>query len=125
MKIKRSNHNLKVKMYFFSVVAAIVLVVSLVMYQRFKIDLIMKDIHKLEERKKQLISETELLRTEVDLLRNIDRISTYARNNLQMMQNTDQISVFKIENYDELEELRSKFAQKDQEIQKVKMAGVQ
>ena len=94
------------------------------MYQKFKIDLIMKDLHRLEEQKKQLLSETELLRSQVDLLRNIDRISGIARDKLNLVNNSDDAVVIKIEGLDEVDELKTKFVNRRNKEQKYNLAGV-
>ena len=94
------------------------------MYQKFKIDLIMKDLHQLEEQKKQLLSETELLRSQVDLLRNIDRISGIARDKLNLVNNSDDAVVIKIEGLDEVDELKTKFVNRRNKEQKYNLAGV-
>ena len=109
-KTTKKNKTLKIKFYFFVSISAIILLLSMDMYQKFKIDLIMKDLHQLEERKKQLISETELLRSEVDRLKNIDRISKIAKEKLNLVNNSDEAVVIQIEDLDELDELKTKFA---------------
>lgn len=94
------------------------------MYQKFKIDLIMKDLHRLEEQKKQLMSETELLRSQVARLRNIDRISGLARQKLNLINNTDEAVVIKIDGLNEVDELKMKFANRRNKKQKYNLAGV-
>ena len=49
--IKKKNKTIKVKFYFFISISTIILLLSMDMYQKFKIDLIMKDLHQLEEQK--------------------------------------------------------------------------
>lgn len=125
IKKRRNNKNIRLKLYFFISISAIVLFLSLGMYQKFKIDLIMQDIHRLEQHKKQLLSETELLRSEVDILRNIDRISKIAKTELHMINNNDPVVVLKVTNFEEFENTKSKVAQKEEAKKKLKMAGVQ
>ena len=84
----------------------------------------MKDLHQLEERKKQLISETELLRSQVDRLRNIDRISNIAREKLNLINNADDAVVIQIDNLDEVDELKTKFANRRNKEHKYNLAGV-
>lgn len=122
--IKKKNKTIKVKLYFFVSISAIILLLSMDMYQKFKIDLIMKDLHRLEEQKKQLLSETELLRSQVDLLRNIDRISEIARDKLNLVNNSDDDVVIKIEGLDEVDELKTKFVNRRNKEQKYNLAGV-
>ncbi len=122
--IKKKNKTIKVKLYFFISISAIILLLSMDMYQKFKIDLIMKDLHRLEEQKKQLLSETELLRSQVDLLRNIDRISGIARDKLNLVNNSDDAVVIKIEGLDEVDELKTKFVNRRNKEQKYNLAGV-
>ena len=123
-KTTKKNKTLKIKFYFFVSISAIILLLSMDMYQKFKIDLIMKDLHQLEERKKQLISETELLRSEVDRLKNIDRISKIAKEKLNLVNNSDEAVVIQIEDLDELDELKTKFANRRNKEQKYNLAGV-
>jgi cell division protein FtsL len=123
-KTKKKNKTLRMKLYFFLSISAILLLLSMDMYQKFKIDLIMKDLHGLEERKKQLMSETELLRSQVDRLRNIDRISGIAREKLNLINNTDKTVVIKIDDLDKVNELKTKFANRRSKEQKVNLAGV-
>ena len=123
-KTTKKNKTLKIKFYFFVSISAIILLLSMDMYQKFKIDLIMKDLHQLEERKKQLISETELLRSEVDRLKNIDRISKIAKEKLNLVNNSDEAVVIQIDDLDELDELKTKFANRRNKEQKYNLAGV-
>ena len=71
-----------------------------------------------------MLSETELLRSQVDLLRNIDRISGIARDKLNLVNNSDDAVVIKIEGLDEVDELKTKFANRRNKEQKYKLAGV-
>lgn len=121
---KKKNKTLRIKFYFFISISAIILLLSMDMYQKFKIDLIMKDLHRLEEKKKQLLSETELLRSEVDRLRNIDRISGIARDKLGLINNTDEAAVIEIDGIEKVEELKTEFANKRSKEQKYNLAGV-
>ena len=123
-KKAKKNKTLKIKFYFFVSISAIILLLSIDMYQKFKIDLIMKDLHQLEERKKQLISETELLRSEVDRLKNIDRISKIAKEKLNLVNNSDEAVVIQIDDLDKLDELKTKFANRRNKEQKYNLAGV-
>jgi len=125
IKKRRTNKNIKLRLYFFISIFAIVSFLSLGMYQKFKIDLIMRDIHRLEQNKKQLLSETELLRSEVDILRNIDRISQIAKTELHMVNNNDPVVVLKVTNFEEFENAKTKVARKEEATKKLKMAGVQ
>ncbi|MEJ2543025.1 MAG: hypothetical protein P8Y99_03065 [Calditrichaceae bacterium] len=123
-KSKKKNKTLKIKFYFFVTISALILLLSIDMYQKFKIDLIMKDLHQLEERKKQLMSETELLRSQVDRLKNIDRISKIAKDKLNLINNTDEAAVIQIDDLDEVDELKVKFANRRSKEQKYNLAGV-
>lgn len=125
IKKRRDNKSIRLKVYFFISVFVIVLFIALGMYQNFKIDLVMQDIHRLEQQKKQLLSETELLRSEVDILRNIDRISRIAKTELNMINNNDPVVVLRVTNFEEQERTKSKVAQKEEAKRKLKMAGVQ
>ncbi|HEM48632.1 MAG TPA: hypothetical protein ENO27_00340 [Caldithrix sp.] len=121
---KKKNKTLKIKFYFFVAISTLILLLSMDMYQKFKIDLIMKDLHQLEERKKQLISETELLRSQVDRLKNIDRISKIAGEKLNLINNADDAVVIQINDLDEVDDLKIKFANRRNKEQKYNLAGV-
>ncbi len=123
-KTPKKNKALKIKFYFFVSISAVILLLSMDMYQKFKIDLVMKDLHQLEERKKQLISETELLRSEVDRLKNIDRISKIAKEKLNLVNNSDKAVVIKINDLNELDKLKAKFANRRNKEKKYNLAGV-
>jgi cell division protein FtsL len=122
---KKKKNTLKIKFYFFVSISALILLLSMDMYQKFKIDLIMKDLHQLEERKKQLMSETELLRSQVDRLKNIDRISKIAKEKLNLINNTDEAAVIQIDDLDKVDDLKVKFANRRSKEQKYNLAGVQ
>ena len=122
---KKKKNTLKIKFYFFVSISALILLLSMDMYQKFKIDLVMKDLHQLEERKKQLMSETELLRSQVDRLKNIDRISKIAKEKLNLINNTDEAAVIQIDDLDKVDDLKVKFANRRSKEQKYNLAGVQ
>jgi len=124
MSRKKTQKSTRLKIHFFIVAAGILLFLSLDMYQKFKIDLINKDLHRLEQQKKQIQSETEILRSQVEQLRNIDRITDIARKEYNMINNTDPVSAVKIDDIREVEDLKSKFAQRNAGQKKIKMAGI-
>ena len=102
----------------------VVLVVSSYLYQSFQIDLIMKDMHVLHQKKKQLLSETESLQAEVNRLSNIDRISRIAAKDFNLTFSNESQLVIKIDDADNFERLKEQFAQEETKIKKIKTAGM-
>jgi cell division protein FtsL len=103
----------------------VVVIVSSYLYQSFQIDLIMQDMHTLQVKKKQLLSETESLQAEVERLSNIDRISRMARKGFNLEFNNENQLAIKISDSDDLTKLKEQFAQEDLKIEKIKTAGIQ
>jgi cell division protein FtsL len=103
----------------------VVIIVSSYLYQSFQIDLIMQDMHALQVKKKQLLSETENLQAEVERLSNIDRISRKAIKDFGLEFSNENQFAIKIGDTDDLIELKEKFAQEDLKIEKIKTAGIQ
>ena len=105
----------------FMLLFGIVLVFFIKMYQMFSVDLIMKDLHGLEQRKMKLVSETARLQAEVDRLKNIDRISKIAGTDLELVNNTEKVLVLRLQKYN-AEENSRQFPAADETV---KLAGVQ
>ena len=103
----------------------IVVIFSVYLYQSFQIDLIMKDLHQLHQEKKQLISETASLQSEIDRLSNIDVISKIAKEKFGLDFSREQFSVVKIDDFDDLYSIKKQFAQEEKKIEKIKTAGIQ
>ncbi len=103
----------------------VVVIVSSYLYQSFQIDLIMQDMHALQVKKKQLLSETENLQAEVERLSNIDRISRKAIKDFGLEFSNENQFAIKIGDRDDLIELKEQFAQEDLKIEKIKTAGIQ
>jgi len=108
-----------------AILFSLVFVISLRMYQGFKIDLLNKELPKLEEKRKQLLDVTEKLRSEVNRLKNIDRISKIAREKLGLVPNEDKMSLLRLDNYDDFLALKKDFGKKKGQKQKYQVAGVQ
>lgn len=104
----------------FMLLFGIVLVFFVKMYQMFSVDLNMKDLHGLEQQKKNLVSETAYLQAEVDRLKNIDRISKIAGADLDLVNNTEKVLVLKLEKYD----AEKSSGQHPVSDESVKLAGV-
>ncbi len=109
----------------FGVLFAFIFVVSLRMYQGFRIDLLMKELPQLEEKKKNLLHATEKLRSEVERLKNIDRITKIAREKLGLVPNEDKISLLRLKDYDDFVDIKKDFGKKKKQNQKYQVAGVQ
>ena len=108
--------------FFLSVV---VLLVSVYLYQSFQIDLIMKDLHSLQQNKERLMSETETLQGKVDRLSNIDRVSKIAREKFNLEFSEDAPRVIKIEDGGNLDAIKKKFNNEEDKIRNIKSAGIQ
>ena len=103
----------------------IVTLVSIYLYQSFQIDLIMKDMHKMHQYKKQLISETESLQAEVGRLSNIDVISKTAKEKFDLHFSREQSMVLRIEDSNDLYNIKQQFALDDKSRQQINAAGIQ
>ena len=103
----------------------IVSLVSIYLYQSFQIDLIMKDMHKMHQYKKQLISETESLQAEVGRLSNIDVISKTAKEKFDLHFSREQSMVLRIEDSNDLYNIKQQFALDDKSRQQINAAGIQ
>lgn len=125
MKAKRKTDNrLSKRIYSILILFGLVLVISLKMYQVFKVDLLMKDLRSLEQQKKQLVSQTEKLKAEVDRLSNIDRIGKIAVEKYNLVNNTDEVIILQLDNFDEFKSLKKKFAERNQKDKTYELAGV-
>ena len=125
MKAKRkTNNRLSKRIYSILILFGLVLVISLKMYQIFKVDLLMKDLRRLEQQKKQLVSQTEKLEAEVDRLSNIDRIGKIAVEKYNLVNNTDEVIILQLDNFDEFKSLKKKFAERNQKDKTYELAGV-
>ena len=107
------------------VLFAVIFFISLRMYQGFQIDLLMKELPQLEEKKKNLLHSTEKLRSEVERLKNIDRITKIAREKLGLVPNEDKMSLLRLKDYDEFADIKKDFGKKKKQQQKYQVAGVQ
>ena len=109
----------------FFILAAIVSVIFFKILQVISVDILMDDIHKLEEERKKLFSETELLRTKISKLSNIDKITKDAVRQLGLITNGDKIYFLKIAEYKDLESVKKNFARRyQQNRKKYNLAGV-
>ena len=105
----------------FVLLFSIVLVFFFKMYQMFQVDLNMKDLHVLEQKKMRLISETALLEAEVSRLKNIDRINKIAAEKLDLVNNTDELFVLQLKDGNEMQKLAKKYSGKQKILN---LAGV-
>lgn len=108
-----------------SVLIVVVLLISVYLYQSFQIDLNMKDLHALHEKRNQLLSETESLQAEVNRLGNIDRVARIAREQFNLEFSDEQVYVIRIDEMENLREIKEMFARQDDKMQKIKSAGIQ
>lgn len=121
---KKTKRGLSKKYQLILWLIAIVVIISMDMYQGFKVDLLMKDLHQLEQQKKRLLNETEQLRSEVNQKRNIDTISRAARKKFGLISNTDQIKIVKIEDFDQLKKAKKDLRINDEKSRGYNLAGV-
>ena len=124
IKKKKKNLPIRKKIIALAVLFGMVLVISLRMYQGFYVDLLMKDLHQLEQEKKQLLSETNKLKAEVYRLKNVDRIYKIAGEKFGLVVNNDPAHIIKIAQYDEFETVKKNFAERNKEKLKLNVAGV-
>lgn len=103
----------------------IVTFISTYLYQSFQIDLIMKDLHKLHQQKKELLSETERLDAQVNRLSNIDVISKTAREKFDLHFDNNPYLVIKIDDMQDLYSLKEQLALNTKDEQKIITAGIQ
>jgi len=125
--MKKNSNDLKPRKMIMSllVLVFIVILVSAYLYQSFQIELLMKDLHSLHQKKKQLLSETESLEAQVDRLSNIDYIARKAKDNFDLQFNSDELLVIKIDDTNNLEKIKTAFAAEENKIKKIKAAGIQ
>ncbi|HGY57285.1 MAG TPA: hypothetical protein ENK44_16375 [Caldithrix abyssi] len=125
-KVKKLKSSTRKRMVSFIVLFSLVFVISARMYQGFKIDLLNKELPRLEEKRNQLLDATEKLRSEVERLKNIDRISKIAREKLGLVPNEDKGALLRLENYDDFLALKKDFGKKkDEDKRQYRVAGVQ
>ncbi|HID38702.1 MAG TPA: hypothetical protein EYP36_04215 [Calditrichaeota bacterium] len=124
-KVHKLRKSTRKRFLAFSVLFVFIFILSLRMYQGFRIDLLMKELPQLEEKKKNLLHVTEKLRSEVERLKNIDRITRIAREKLGLVLNEDKISLLRLKDYDEFIAIKKDFGKKKKREQKYQVAGVQ
>lgn len=105
----------------FGMVFFIVLIFTVKMYQMFSVDLIMKDLLTLQQRKMKLVSETARLEAEVSRLKNIDRIQDIAEGKLNLITNTEQQLVLELKDRKQMRKLTKKYSN---EKKTLNLAGV-
>ncbi|MBD3226146.1 MAG: hypothetical protein GF313_15570 [Caldithrix sp.] len=124
MTVKKNHKkNSKAKLISFAILVLLVIAIGLSMYQSFKIDLMMKDLHDLTERRKQLMSDTQQLQSEVNKLTNIDRIQRMALRN-GMIRNTDDRKVLLFKENERWDKLAETFDDKKKRAKSYDFAGV-
>jgi len=122
---KKNNNKLSKTVVSILSLGIIVVFFSVYLYQSFQIDLIMKDMHQLHLQKKQLLSETESLQAEIDRLSNIDVIAKVAKEKYDLEFSPDQFLVIKIDDSDDLYDIKNQFAREEEKIEEIKTAGIQ
>jgi len=120
-KINKKKYKFLNRALGFVLLFVIVLVFFIKMYQMFQVDLNMKDLHVLEQKRMRLISETALLEAEVSRLKNIDRINKIAAEKLNLVNNTDELFVLQLKDGNEMQKLAKKYSGKQKTLN---LAGV-
>jgi len=123
-KTKKNKVKVGQKLISLFILAGIVVVISLKLYQSFKVDLLMKDLQHLDQNKKRLLNENAQLQADVDRLSNIDVIMRKAERDFGMIRNTEEMEVLLLGDEDDLRELQKRFAVRTKESETFKMAGV-
>jgi cell division protein FtsB len=121
-----NTKTLKKRAAVFVVLAGIVFIAFLKVYQVISVDLLMQDLLTLEQTRNGLLDTTQHLQTKVNKLSNIDRISKKARDQYQLVNNSDQVMFIKIDDFEKLEKMKKQFARKNKkEDAVINLAGVQ
>jgi len=101
----------------------IILTVAARQYMIFKIDLLLSDIPKLEQRVNDLKSKTESRQAAVNRLSNIDRITRIAGEQLHMVPNSEQPLVIRFDDSPEAKTFR-KSELMERRRERLEIAGV-
>ncbi len=112
---KQIRKNVKKRLVSVTVLLSFVAVVSLYLYQSFTIELLMKDLHRLQEQKKELLSATTAMKADVDRLSNIDRIERIASSRFGMYRNADEPKALLIEDAAEWKRFARKLKKSEQQ----------
>lgn len=113
----------RVKAFF--VLSAFVVVIFFKILQVVSVDILMDDIHKLEQERRNLYSETERMQSRLDKLSNIDKINQNAAKKLGLINNEDKIYYLRIAEYRELQNMKENFARRNgKNVQELNLAGV-
>ncbi len=125
-KSKNNNASFQRKLTALAILGTILLFAFLKMYQSFSVDLLMKDIHNLEQRKRALVNRAVQLQSEVDRLRNINRITQLAREKRNLITSAEPVFYLKLEDYKKLKDLKEGFARRNERNREaLNLAGVQ
>ncbi len=125
--MKRAVHSkkrLNSKLMSLIILSGIVLLVTLKMYQSFKVDLLMRDLQHLDQMKRNLVNQNIQLQADVDRLSNIDRIMRIAGKEYAMVVNTEEREVILLGDEDHLRDIRKRFAERNKNNDDIEMAGV-
>jgi len=100
--------------------------IALYQYQKFQIDLVLKDMPALHKKHSRLVSETAYLQAEIDRLSNINRISSIAKKEFGLVFDEQPRQTLVFENSDRLSDIRKEFAdkQKKKKPETIQSAGV-
>ncbi len=104
---------------------AFVMLLSVKLLIHFKVDLLMQDIRALEVKRNQLLSEREHMISEVNRLKNIDRITKIAEQKLGLVTDPEPVYSIKLEDYQRFHQVQQAFARKQhQQKNAFQVAGI-
>jgi cell division protein FtsL len=120
----RTKKRINQKVVSLIILSGVVLLITLKMYQSFKVDLLMQDLQRLDQVKKNLVNEHIQLQADVDRLSNIDRIMQIAERDYGMVVNTEEKEVILLGDKSHLRHIRERFAERTNNSEAIEMAGV-
>jgi cell division protein FtsL len=122
---RKTQHNFSKRMKSILILFLLLVIPFLKVYLSIKVDSVLQDVRTAEMKKKKVLSETERLRSNIERLQNIDRVSKIADEKLGMVINTDKPMALDLEGLNEVEDMKRDFAKNQSQTKNIKLAGVQ
>ncbi|APF17911.1 hypothetical protein [Caldithrix abyssi] len=116
-----------VKNWFFGMLLmfSLVMMLGLKLMIHFQVDLLMREVRLLEVERDRLLSEREKMLTQVNRLKNIDRISKIAEQKLGLTTDPEPSFTIRLEKFSKVEHLKKEFAQKQGHVKRdYQVAGI-
>lgn len=107
-----------------STLVFVILMLAAYLYQSFQIEFLMSDLHSLNQEKKMLINQTEILQAEISQLSNVDRIGHIAREKFKLVFSSPQPYVIRIDDGASLADIKSRLAAKENSAVRIKTASM-